>query len=258
MSCTLSLTCWCGPVLPPLAPSQTAVLAFQAPVPLPFDMGYCWHDTFDDEGDTLAYTPGDERRMKSLNASTSTLIQAIEALRLQLHWPTDCIFLFGYAQGGTVALSTALTLAHASAPPIPALGGVISICGVLLEEQLAVAAGAGAAPARPAAEATPVLILCGDKDAQAPPHLAHASAAALHSSGSSAGSGSDSRGSSTAGGGSSAEVVVLRGRGAGPLRSEREVRPVMAFLARCLSRRMVALEDSADVVELSGSGLGVS
>eukprot|EP00611_Tribonema_gayanum_P026763 TRINITY_DN6448_c0_g1_i1.p1 TRINITY_DN6448_c0_g1~~TRINITY_DN6448_c0_g1_i1.p1 ORF type:complete len:292 (+),score=65.16 TRINITY_DN6448_c0_g1_i1:126-878(+) len=178
---------------------QTAVLAFQAPVPLPFDMGYCWHDTFDDEGDTLAYTPGDERRMKSLNASTSTLIQAIEVLRLQLHWPADRIFLLGYAQGGTVALSAALTLAHASAPPISALGGVISICGVLLEEQLAMAAGTGAAPARPAAEATPVLILCGDKDAQAPPHLAHASAAALHSSGSSAGNGSDSSGSSTAG-----------------------------------------------------------
>jgi hypothetical protein len=162
-----------------------------------------------------------------------------------------------------------------------ALGGVISICGTLLDEE-ETQLTADLNKQAPAAQnstgnvnssgscsaATPVLLLCGERDAEVPPARMQRTAAvcarALNSSMSSSNAASTADASIAAADAGTAaaaaaaaaagvEVVVLPNRGQGMLSGASEVRPVMVFLARHLARRLVALEEAADVVELSTS-----
>jgi dienelactone hydrolase len=229
------------------------------------------------------------------------LQQLIAALREHCGWAADRIFLLGYGQGGTCALSLALSLARSTRrggsssssgsssgggtgigssssggstrqpAGAVALGGVISICGALLDEEEAQLTAdlnkqssatqnstRNGSSSGSCSGATPVLLLCGERDAEVPPARMQRTAAvcarALDSSMSSSNAGTTTAAAADAAtAATGVEVVVLPNRGQGMLSGASEVRPVMAFLARHLARRLVALEKAADVVELSTS-----
>jgi dienelactone hydrolase len=281
--------------------SQTATLALRAPFPLPFELGYAWHAAFDDGGEPIVPASGERRRSDSLQRSVHLLQQLIVVLRDQCGWPADRIFLLGYGQGGTCALSLALSLARNGSSSASAgnsssssssssgtrlsagaviLGGVIAICGALLDEEeaqfakelnkrphVAQHSNQSDSSSGSCRGATPVLLLCGERDAEVSPARMQRTAAvcarvlnsSLLSSSNAAGAANSTAAAAantaaaTATAAAGVEVVVLPNRGQGMLKGAREVRPLMAFLARHLARRLVALEEAADVVELSTS-----
>ncbi|KAI8140014.1 Alpha/Beta hydrolase protein [Fennellomyces sp. T-0311] len=110
---------------------QTATLALQAPEPVPYMEGfYQWFPSFDVlTGDLL--TPANPERLKGLLRTRKLVTDLLEHLVNYCGFEPSRIFLFGFSQGGTVALDTAL---YGS---IRNLGGVVSISGYLLEEQRA-------------------------------------------------------------------------------------------------------------------------
>ncbi|THG93809.1 hypothetical protein EW145_g8273 [Phellinidium pouzarii] len=112
---------------------QTATLALRAPQQIPYlyEEAFQWYPSFDDLGDTIAHpdpAPG-----------VSVLITVIEHLTSACSWQPGQIHLFGFAQGGSVALEVALTSWKARPrDPEPAeerahaLGSVVSVGGPLL------------------------------------------------------------------------------------------------------------------------------
>ncbi|KAI9492336.1 Alpha/Beta hydrolase protein [Zychaea mexicana] len=108
---------------------QTATLAVQAPEPVPLLEGcYQWHPSFDFlTGDLL--TPANPERLKGLTRTRKLVTELLEHLTNDCGFEASRIFLFGFSQGGTVALDVALS------GSIRNLGGVVSISGYLLEEQ---------------------------------------------------------------------------------------------------------------------------
>lgn len=109
---------------------QTAALALCAPLALPAGLeGRMWHESFEADGELIRASAFERRRLNSLKHQGRASLQAL-LMRLQrAGWPAHRLFLLGYAQGGTVALDFAL---HCGCR----LGGVVSICGLLLEEYL--------------------------------------------------------------------------------------------------------------------------
>ncbi|KAG2218779.1 hypothetical protein INT45_000316 [Circinella minor] len=109
---------------------QTATLAIQAPEPVPYMDGcYQWYPSFDFlTGDML--TPANPERLKGLFRTRKLVSELLEHLITDCGFEASRIFLFGFSQGGTVALDIALFGSE-----IRNLGGVISISGYLLEEQ---------------------------------------------------------------------------------------------------------------------------
>lgn len=97
--------------------------------------------------------PGSPLRMKGLLRTRALVTELIQHLIQDCGFNASRIFLFGFSQGGTVALDQALF------GDIRNLGGVVSISGYLLEEQQAsqkpVGNGYGGY----------ILITQGDKDA---------------------------------------------------------------------------------------------
>jgi len=87
---------------------QTACLSIRAPFPLPLDLGHGWFDAIDigAGGDYMKH--GDVRRTSSLAKCLDLLDQLLEALISVGEWQPSEIFLFGFSQGGTVALEWAL------------------------------------------------------------------------------------------------------------------------------------------------------
>ncbi|KAG1057084.1 hypothetical protein G6F43_001057 [Rhizopus delemar] len=108
---------------------QTATLSVQAPEIVPYMDGcYQWFPSFDMfTGDLLA--PGNPERIKGLMNTRKKMDELLDHLIHHCGWNPPNIFLFGFSQGGTIALDTVLF------GSVRNLGGVISISGYLLEEQ---------------------------------------------------------------------------------------------------------------------------
>ncbi len=105
---------------------QAVTITFQAPFPLPFPIGpgYQWSD--DPQFDTSAGTLDSD---SPLVKATNIIVDAIvNVLMKKCHFSPGAIHLFGFGQGGSLALSIPL---HESMTKLPALGGVISIGGPL-------------------------------------------------------------------------------------------------------------------------------
>ncbi|KAI8378656.1 Alpha/Beta hydrolase protein [Choanephora cucurbitarum] len=110
---------------------QTATLSIQAPEPVPYlDGCFQWYPSFDFlTGDLL--TPANPERLKGLIRTRQLIAELLHHLINDCGFQPPNIFLFGFSQGGTVALDTVLF------GKIRNLGGVVSISGYLLEEQRA-------------------------------------------------------------------------------------------------------------------------
>ncbi|KAG0771630.1 hypothetical protein G6F22_016317 [Rhizopus arrhizus] len=108
---------------------QTATLSVQAPEIVPYMDGcYQWFPSFDMfTGDLLV--PGNPERIKGLMNTRKKMDELLDHLIHHCDWNPPNIFLFGFSQGGTIALDAVLF------GSVRNLGGVISISGYLLEEQ---------------------------------------------------------------------------------------------------------------------------
>ena len=204
-----------------LALPQTASLALRAPVPLPCDMdGACWHASFDPDGHVIGPLSG-INRLQSLERECRCRLRRLLQLLEQCGWPANQIFLFGYAQGGTAALDFAL---HAPSR----LGGVVSYCGLPLEEALRAPTKEEAA----ASGGTPCLLVAATADAQTPLPHARAMVGWLQSVW------------------PCDEITLREVNSSGAMAaSEAEWRPVVEFLAKHIALRNHALESSLVHVE---------
>ncbi|KAL5526495.1 SAC7 [Sanghuangporus sanghuang] len=118
---------------------QTATLALRAPQQIPYleEGAYQWYPSFDDLGETIVH-PNPE-------AGVSLLRNVISHLTSTCSWKTQQIHLFGFAQGGSVALETCISIWKSRPRLLPGgtqsdeeaeanatLGSVISVGGPLL------------------------------------------------------------------------------------------------------------------------------
>ncbi|KAJ9060280.1 hypothetical protein DSO57_1032513 [Entomophthora muscae] len=130
---------------------QTAVVALQAPIKLPFfeEEAYMWWDSFDlNTGEELNPAHCEKSVQGCLTKVKSFLDYAVSQ-----GWRSEAIFLFGFSQGATVALEAALSFPTK-------LGGVVSICGLPLRKSFE---NEAILP-----HELPILITLGDKDPKLP------------------------------------------------------------------------------------------
>ncbi|RKP37778.1 hypothetical protein BJ085DRAFT_6979, partial [Dimargaris cristalligena] len=86
---------------------QTAVLAVKGPSPIPyFPEGTGWYPSFDLSGNLIPSSSPDYKR--GLLDTRQRLVRLICYLIYDKGWSPREIFLFGFAQGGTVALDLVL------------------------------------------------------------------------------------------------------------------------------------------------------
>ncbi|KIO02593.1 hypothetical protein M404DRAFT_1002201 [Pisolithus tinctorius Marx 270] len=124
---------------------QTATLALRAPEQIPFlyEQAYQWYASFDPLGD-LIERPNPTPALDLLRIVFAHLID-------DCNWPSHCIHLFGFAQGGSVAVESTISwwkgeLAVTSKSRVTEsreddgdrgrttrqLGSVVTVCGPLL------------------------------------------------------------------------------------------------------------------------------
>lgn len=226
-----------------LALPQTSALALNAPLPLPLDLpGRMWHDSFAADGSLL--DGSDQRRSKSLaRESRRRLLALLRVLEDGCGWPRERVFLFGFAQGGTVALDLLANLE----PSAGRLGGVVSWCGLPLPELLPPPTQLPGAAA-----ATPLLVVAGGAvDAEPPPRVAKRLYDRLVSGWRAADSGgSGNTATTTTEAASSPSLHTLAGhRGNAMVGSPSEARLLMEFFARHLALDC-ALQDDPSIVRV--------
>jgi len=109
---------------------NTASLALNGPEEVPHEWidreGYSWFDFFDEE--TMEFLK--DGQLESLEATEDLLEEFITILNTVCGWPLDHIFLFGYAQGGILAMDFLCSKKN-----IP-LGGVITVEALALGERV--------------------------------------------------------------------------------------------------------------------------
>ncbi|KAK9819687.1 hypothetical protein WJX72_001109 [[Myrmecia] bisecta] len=203
---------------------QTASLAVAGPMEIPeTGGGSAWITCYDEEWDEIQPSPAERRRIDSLAKTRGLLMELLDKLHSQCGWPYRRMHLFGFSQGGTVALDLAKTCRGEKR-----LGSCVSISGALMEEQLY-----GAADKAAPKSGTPVLITHGDHDDTVTRAHMKECVVRLKEEG------------------CDVEFETLSDKGHGMLSSEAEMRLIMAFWARCLSRRPQAAP-GADFVEVTG------
>lgn len=156
----------------------------------------------------------------------------LSALRDDLGWDWTRVFLFGFSQGAAVAFHLAMTTREP-------LGGVVLVAGGVLAGPHT--ASYTSAQRGSEAEATPMLLLAGAEDDEYPQSLVRESrrqfAAAFPSHT------------------GAFECEVVPNKGHAMIRSPREMRVVMAFLAKRLhlsDSSSQGLEQRDDIIELQG------
>ncbi|KAJ3868917.1 hypothetical protein EV359DRAFT_60271 [Lentinula novae-zelandiae] len=192
---------------------QTATLTLRAPEKIPFlyEEAYQWCTSFDQLGE-LIDRPNPTFILEILSKVFKHLIE-------DCSWPSHRIHLFGFAQGGSVALEFGIKFwrrqqekAKESTPefdiPTYSLGSIVSISGPLLSY-----------PTLSSSSPTPVLAVY--RPAPAEPSLSPADLAALKKAY------------------SSVREAKLGARGPGMPSSKDEWEPIMRFWSERLSRRQV-------------------
>jgi len=137
---------------------QTAAIALGAPHEVPFsDGGRSWFTVFDDELKLIPGTPGEHRRIQSLETTVKCIMRLLESLHAR-GWKRSRVHLFGFSQGGTVALEVARCAARGGL----VLGSCIAIASGCLQEQLDEFEKVDISSER--CIATPILLLHGEAD----------------------------------------------------------------------------------------------
>ena len=141
---------------------HTTCLSLAGPSPLPFGVpGREWFARLDREtGEDLptSGTSGDARRVASLASTRKALDALIDRLTNTAKggWPADRTHVFGFSDGGTVALEVSVARVGARR-----LGGCAAASAAFLPERLADATNAFPFDSR---APTPVALTCGEND----------------------------------------------------------------------------------------------
>jgi predicted esterase len=199
---------------------QTAVLAIRAPIPL-LDMGFTWFDVLTSSGD-VSFDSADA--VASLRETSDAMLPLLQRLHQRQGYAMRNIFILGYSQGGTVALSVLHSLRDV------AIGGVVSICG-----------GPAPPPEPPSTpcSTTPVLFTLGQRDSAAE------SKARAWSQFEAA------RGGHTA----DCAMVIIKDKGEAMVQQGDEVRVLMQFFGQHLKLRSLQLYAQSDVVAVDNPQL---
>merc|ERR1712037_1077110 len=128
----------------------------------------------DDDFEFIEPRPGEQRRLSSLERSAALLAESLDTLVGMCGWALPEIFLFGYGQGGTVALDLLL-----NPSPCRGLGGVVGIATEVLPERLWKRRASNAREQTKPVEPPSVLLIHGALDACTPVSAAEASAESL-------------------------------------------------------------------------------
>nr|GAT52964.1 predicted protein [Mycena chlorophos] len=99
---------------------QTAVLALRAPEQIPFlyEEAYAWYPSFDPLGELIP--------RPNPTSALDLMVKVLQHLREDCTWPMNCIHLFGFAQGGSVAAELGIKLSRER------LGSIVTVSGPLL------------------------------------------------------------------------------------------------------------------------------
>ncbi|KAG7670686.1 hypothetical protein Ndes2526B_g00472 [Nannochloris sp. 'desiccata'] len=196
---------------------QTSYLALGAPHEVPLsDGGRSWFTVWDPTFELIEGRQGEERRIRSMHSTIDGLEQLLMHLNVHCGWDSRKIHLFGFSQGGTVAME----LARRCAAQGKVLGSCVAIASGLLEEQLYEEGSFNDITHNSdTKDKLPVLLLHGDKDAVVSRRRVGGTEALLKSEG------------------FSVELHSIPGKGHAMLNSETETRIVMEFWAKHLSNR---------------------
>mmetsp|Transcript_71310 Transcript_71310/g.127113 ORF Transcript_71310/g.127113 Transcript_71310/m.127113 type:complete len:670 (-) Transcript_71310:63-2072(-) len=119
---------------------KTAVIIFNAPHELSGELlddppGFSWFTMLDEETmDFIEPHLEEKRRLVSLDRTVHLLADVIRTLVTTCAWKAAEIFLFGYGQGGSVALDVLLN--PGLSPSLGCLGGVVGVATEVLPERL--------------------------------------------------------------------------------------------------------------------------
>lgn len=201
-----------------MALPETSALALRAPLPLPAGLGgFMWFPSFDaTTGDVL---PPTASGLAAVRRRLGRLVSMLE----RCGWPPHRVFLFGFSQGGVVALDFALRC------PVGRLGGVVSVCGHLPPE-LAPSPSSGAVSVQ-----TPILVVAGTHDERMSLSAARRSFEKLRDS---------------MGGGAMAVLAEIDGKRHEMIGSEAEARRVMQFFSEHLELHVGALESDPSIIRV--------
>ena len=235
---------------------QTALLALRAPCELPLELGSSWFDVIDmEKSDFIQPCRGERRRVQSLSKCFEDLDQALGVL-LECGWLPHELFLFGFSQGGTVAMEWAL---HRHRQPM--FGGIMATAAGLMEEWQwptnwppSKRSKAASKKAKTTSTASHVnsgktpgdcLILAGRQDTTVPPTWASQSAKLFSDPTNWVDGGDRNKKNSGVANSPKAEVAFFE-KAHGMLASPEEAAAVMNFLAPRL-RKISAWEQDPDV-----------
>jgi len=246
---------------------QCSLLAITAPHAVSCDLGHAWFPAFEDDGTLIAepLPPGDARRTDGLAVSREACSTLLSTLGRCCNWQRSEIFLLGFDQGGTVAIDLATRVVG------PRIGGAVGIsCLWLLPEE----EPSSQASLRSGIDLPPLLSLHGTEDpvlslaAVRESHRTFLKKVAPRAVECERGS-AETAGATVAGDSISTstlltsvflsdddathgmDLIELKGGGHSTPRTAAHARPLLAFLAKWMARRSIALEnDAADVYEL--------
>ena len=136
-----------------------------APIVLPLGLGHAWIEALDTSTfDFIKPSREEKRRVRSLALVRSDLLALLDRLGEACGWKRENIHLFGYSQGGTVAVDLAMHCA-CDATQGGALASCCSVSGTLLEETLVAAdPSALAGPSGRRKAKTSILLTHGEDD----------------------------------------------------------------------------------------------
>lgn len=209
-----------------MALPQTAVVSLQAPLQLPFGLGYSWMEDLDDTGDVIPPDVSHAKRSRSLQAARDYVWRFLHVLHENYGWSYSRLFVFGFSQGACVAFQVAMTL-----PRDVRLGGVVLVAGgAIVGPHSSASTGGGAA--------TPMLQVTGTADRVYPIALAERSRLEFR------------RRCSQKAMEELFTSVVRPHKAHAMIDSPEDMQQVMLFFSKHLYLRNEELENRSDVVEL--------
>ncbi|KAF9163229.1 hypothetical protein DFQ26_002784 [Actinomortierella ambigua] len=201
---------------------QSATCCIQAPTPVPYlnEEAWQWYPSFDLLTGEQLGPDRPERMLQMKQTVRPALVKLLQHFIQYCGFSADRIILFGFSQGGSVALDVA------------AFGGInlkaiISIGGYLMEESQNVVPKTSPLTTR-------VFVLHGAKDYTVVPKIAKDKFKYIERVFGKANTG----------------LHIVEGMGGGMPNSETGWRPIMTFFADVLEYRNVALENMTDVFEV--------
>ena len=93
-------------------------------IPYLYEDAFQWYESFDPLGEVLT--------KPNPTLGTEVVMKTLEYLVRECSWPANRIHLFGFAQGGTIALEVALRWWKDKGKDGPALASIVTVSGPLL------------------------------------------------------------------------------------------------------------------------------